>query len=199
MTLKMIKTSLVLMSKHILATFQFRNIESNITQPFRNLLEVVNGEGNKFYIGNENKHYKPIVRLPAGLTCSQCTLQWTYVCGNNWGTDPVTGESGMGVNPLQQEHFRACSDIAITGSEGPVNPGPEPTTPEPTTTTTPAPEPTTAPPAPQPTTTSNGPDEPGTECHAVGIWAGNSAMDSWCETNCNWVPKFCPPNYCSCE
>ncbi len=39
--------------------------------------------------------------------------QWTYTCGNNWGTCE-DGSSDVGCGP--QEMFRACSDIRITGS-----------------------------------------------------------------------------------
>ena len=64
---------------------------------YSNLLEVVNGDGNKFMIGVGNKNYckeayskisfktfldviycsisDPIIKLPNGLTCSQCILQ----------------------------------------------------------------------------------------------------------------------------
>lgn len=57
------------------------------------------------------KTYKLKLRLPKGLTCEQCILQWTYVAGNNWGTDD-DGTSCMGCGP--QEHFRACADISIS-------------------------------------------------------------------------------------
>ena len=71
---------------------------------FRHVLDVVNGDGKKYYVGNYNGFYKPVVKLPVGVTCSQCILQWDYTCGNSWGVDPVTGESGVGLGP--QEHFR---------------------------------------------------------------------------------------------
>jgi hypothetical protein len=85
----------------------------------------------------------PIIKLPDGLTCSQCILQvnkgdkslktkqnnlihpcfysiflfkWTYTAGNTWDCDPITGECCTGCNPLRQEHFRACSDIAISNN-----------------------------------------------------------------------------------
>ena len=37
-------------------------------------------------------------------------FQWTYIAGNNWGTDE-NGEECVGCGP--QEHFRACADISI--------------------------------------------------------------------------------------
>merc|ERR1711970_141135 len=70
----------------------------------------------KFYPGYENKNYLPVIKLPDGLTCSRCILQWTYITGNSWACDPDTGECCTGCNPLKQEHFRACSDIAISAN-----------------------------------------------------------------------------------
>ena len=63
------------------------------------------------------------VKLPDGLTCWQCILQWTYVAGNGWGHGPQMadyhtpecvdpnspGQMGCG----NQETFRGCADICI--------------------------------------------------------------------------------------
>lgn len=56
--------------------------------------------------------YKISLKLPNGLSCNHCVMQWTYVAGNNWGycTDGSGGKLGCG----PQEHFRTCSDIRIT-------------------------------------------------------------------------------------
>jgi len=56
------------------------------------------------------RYWNTTVKLPDGLTCSQCILQWTYTAGNSWGTFP-NGTSCVGCGP--QEHFRACADIKI--------------------------------------------------------------------------------------
>lgn len=53
--------------------------------------------------------------LPAGLTCSQCVLQWRYIAGNNWGMCP-NGTGAVGCGP--QEEFRSCADISITDTAG---------------------------------------------------------------------------------
>ena len=45
----------------------------------RNLLQVVNGQGTKYYIGSKNKNYYPIVKFPDGLSCDQCILQVIYM------------------------------------------------------------------------------------------------------------------------
>jgi len=49
------------------------------------------------------------VKLPPGLTCSQCVIQWKWHCGNNWGCD----KSGCGMGHGQQEEFYGCADVAI--------------------------------------------------------------------------------------
>lgn len=54
--------------------------------------------------------YKLTLRIPKGLRCKHCVLQWTYVAGNNWGVCK-NGTTGVGCG--NQEHFRACSDIRI--------------------------------------------------------------------------------------
>jgi hypothetical protein len=54
--------------------------------------------------------YKVLLRLPSGLKCNKCVLQWTYTAGNNWGwCGDGTGKLGCG----PQETFRTCSDIQI--------------------------------------------------------------------------------------
>merc|ERR1712042_224148 len=49
------------------------------------------------------------VKLPPGLRCSQCVIQWKWHCGNNWGCD----KSGCGMGHGQQEEFYGCADVAI--------------------------------------------------------------------------------------
>ena len=61
------------------------------------------------------------LKLPDGITCWQCILQWTYVTGNSWGAGPqmadmwtddcltTSGKKGCG----DQETFRGCADICI--------------------------------------------------------------------------------------
>ena len=39
--------------------------------------------------------YDVDVKLPAGVTCDRCVLQWRYHGGNNWGCD-APGDCGMG-------------------------------------------------------------------------------------------------------
>ena len=64
----------------------------------------------KFFIRQGTGTHRLRLRLPAGLSCAQCVLQWRYVAGNNWGLCP-DGSGQVGCGP--QEEFRACSDISI--------------------------------------------------------------------------------------
>ena len=36
------------------------------------------------------------------------------------------------------------------------------------------------------------------KCEAVGVYRGVPGMNKWCDTNCNHVPKNCPPTHCKC-
>ena len=55
------------------------------------------------------------VKLPAGVTCSQCVIQWTYYTGNMWGIcDDGTEAVGCG----KAETFRNCADISIYSNTG---------------------------------------------------------------------------------
>ena len=57
-------------------------------------------------------------RLPPGLTCDLCVLQWRYVAGNSWGKCS-NGTEAVGCGP--QEEFRACADLRLTGGATPLN------------------------------------------------------------------------------
>ena len=54
----------------------------------------------RFRISQEDKKPKIMqyqVRLPAGLTCERCVMQWTWTTGNTWGYCPDgTGQVGCG-------------------------------------------------------------------------------------------------------
>jgi len=63
------------------------------------------------------------VQLPSDVACRHCVFQWKYTTGNNWGTDPVTGQSGSGMG-VENETFMGCSDISIVGNGGVVDPPP---------------------------------------------------------------------------
>ena len=109
------------------------------------------------------------IKLPDGLECWQCIIQWTYVAGNNWGFGPQmadfateacmdTSIGAKGCGP--QETFRGCADVCI-GPRCPTEvcsyaaPFPVlPTTTETPTTVTPIITPTVTPTTTSTTTTS---------------------------------------------
>ena len=134
------------------------------------------------------------LKLPKGLTCDHCVMQWWWRVGNNWGCDGP-GNCGMGKGP--QEHFVNCADIRITKSDGSVPPPPPtqapPPTQEPPPPTQRPPKPTTQKPTEPPPT--NAPNPGG--CKATGHHAGNPTMDNWCIRNC--AAGYCPPSHCICS
>ncbi|XP_047999474.1 uncharacterized protein LOC125236639 [Leguminivora glycinivorella] len=76
----------------------------------KNVLNIDGRDGTKYYPRDGNKVYEMKYRLPEGLECAHCVLQWRYIAGNNWGTCE-NGTGAVGCGP--QEEFRACADIAI--------------------------------------------------------------------------------------
>lgn len=74
------------------------------------VLKLDGKEGTKFYPKEGNKIYEMKYKLPEGLECSHCVMQWRYIAGNNWGACG-NGTEAVGCGP--QEEFRACADIAI--------------------------------------------------------------------------------------
>ena len=124
----------------------------------------------------------------------------SFLPGNNWGVDAVSGLSGLGYGP--QEQFYGCADVAILGDGAPAT--------IPTTTTTSASMITTTSSPPTgdrstPSSTSQLPvisstgDPPVTakpKCFAVNEFAGDKSMDNWCEIHCK--KDFCPETHCRC-
>ncbi|XP_064644373.1 uncharacterized protein LOC135498129 [Lineus longissimus] len=99
--------------------FEFKLCANNdVTKPAteaclnQTLLYLPEHGSTRWSIGSAVKVYKVKAQLPAGMTCSQCVLQWKYNAGNSWGTDPDTGRSGIGLG--NQEQFLACADISIS-------------------------------------------------------------------------------------
>jgi hypothetical protein len=59
--------------------------------------------------GWDRPSYSFKLKLPDGLTCERCVLQWDWTCANRYGTSD--GKTGMGYGP--QETFRGCADVRI--------------------------------------------------------------------------------------
>lgn len=77
----------------------------------KNILKDRNGNTKLYVVKGQTGLMKFKLNLPRGFTCNHCVFQWKYNAGNSWGTDPITGVSGIGEG--QQEQFYGCSDIAI--------------------------------------------------------------------------------------
>ncbi|XP_066920226.1 uncharacterized protein [Clytia hemisphaerica] len=74
------------------------------------LLPLVSG-GTRFKVPDNIRgaRYNIKLRLPSGLRCRRCVLQWWYKGGNNWGCE--NGKCGMGKGV--QEHFVNCADVSV--------------------------------------------------------------------------------------
>lgn len=47
----------------------------------KNVLQRADGQGSKVIADHGDGWYKAKFRLPAGVTCDHCTLQWNYRAG----------------------------------------------------------------------------------------------------------------------
>merc|ERR1712242_245617 len=91
---------------------------SSTTTAPANVINDIAGEKYRFRIPGVDKKpqlFKYDVRLPRGVTCDRCVLQWTYVTGNTWGYCE-DGTADVGCGP--QEWFRNCADIEIQTMKG---------------------------------------------------------------------------------
>ena len=131
---------------------------------------------------NKNEVFAIKMKLPKGLTCDHCVIQWWWRVANSWGCD---GPNDCGMGKGEQETFVNCADIRIINSDGSV----------PTDFPTDAPPPTTRAPTQPPTPPPTNAPQPG-GCVAIGAHAGSASMDNWCKTNC--AVGYCPSNMCSC-
>jgi len=77
----------------------------------QNLLQRADGAGSKLAVDHGTGWYRTQLRLPAGVTCDKCVIQWNYRAGNNWG-QCEDGSYATGCGP--QETFRGCSDVKIS-------------------------------------------------------------------------------------
>ena len=153
------------------------------------LLELASG-GTKWPLPNGKKEFSLDLKLPQGLVCDHCVMQWWWKDGNSWGCD-AGGNCGVGVG--LQEVFVNCADIRILPKDGTLPPTDAPPTQPPPTAPPPTQPPVPQTPAPptQPPVTS-----PPGGCQATGSWTGNAAMDQWCASNC--AAGYCPASMCVC-
>ena len=137
------------------------------------MLEMENGDAEwKLLSSHGNAVFTITLKLPMGLTCEHCVLQWWWTTGNNHVNN-------------RPETFVNCADIEIRSRHGPrptINPKPRPTK-----------RPTKSPPRPKPSTKPPRPG--GNECKSHGVMT-SPAMDGWCRQNC--ARGHCPDYYCIC-
>ncbi|XP_046369958.1 uncharacterized protein LOC124144546 [Haliotis rufescens] len=99
--------------------FEFRLCPNN--NPFKNvthacldkyILPLAKTGETKYMIESKdsNQNIEVNLKLPEGVRCSACVLQWKYNAGNSWGTDSV-GNGCIGCG--NQEQFYGCADVAI--------------------------------------------------------------------------------------
>jgi len=73
-------------------------------------LQLAAGGGTKLKVTTWRKgEWTTKVKLPAGLKCSHCVMQWKYNAGNSWGCGG--GRCCTGCGP--QEQFYGCADVKI--------------------------------------------------------------------------------------
>merc|ERR1719422_879887 len=175
----------------------------------------------RFYLPPQSRGrtHKFRYRIPAGLNCAECTLQWRWWTANScvpaddygcywdqmraagWSTSGFYGYfSGLPCgNPRQAmcnnkgEQFVNCADIRVQGSGAPT-PTPPPTPPTP-----PVPTPTQAPTPPIPTPAPT-PPPAGRVCEHekncdVSPFCNHAGYDSWC--NIQGQNGNCPAPHCS--
>jgi len=121
-------------------------------------------------------------KLPQGLHCSRCVLQWTWTSANSWGICE-NGTQGLGCGP--QETFRNCADIRIV-----TNADLLPATDNPRAIIIRDPK---------------AKNEMrvlvvrSQVCIATHAWKSyGSSINTWCQQNCLAYPPNCPADICMC-
>lgn len=121
------------------------------------------------------------VKLPEGLVCSRCVLQWTWRSANSWG-QCKNGTAGLGCGP--QETFRNCADVRIVRSAAYL------------------------PPTDNPRAimirdlNSKTGQKPlvvrSQVCISTPEYKKYHKMSNWCQENCLAYPPNCPSTICTC-
>eukprot|EP00121_Abeoforma_whisleri_P010829 Awhi_evm1s9984 len=110
----------IVVTAHHKGYFQFRLCDlpegsskrTRVTQRCldRNVLKLADGSGTKWRLPastGSTVTYKMAYKLPGGVTCSRCVLQWYWETGNSPGAYP--------------EEFWNCADIRIKGKNGSID------------------------------------------------------------------------------
>ncbi|XP_011429462.3 uncharacterized protein [Magallana gigas] len=169
--------------------FEFRlcpnnNVHKPATQACLNQYVLHQPSGSvRFLEQGRPQTYAIKLKLPKGLTCTQCVLQWKYNAGNSYGMSN-DGRNCKGCG--KQEQFYGCADVAISPADsGPKGNG--------------SPRPNLA----QEQIVESRPqliptfvNGDGATCRGVQAFRLiNSFADSWCQSNCR--QGYCPMIYCT--
>ena len=166
------------------------------------MLELENGN-QEWTLGDTGTgDYTITLKLPTGLSCDHCVLQWWWTTGNNWmGNEPETFVNCADIKILPTINPQTSTTGQISTTKPSAGTCPPCNCPAPVVcpTTTPCSS-IPAPPAtgqpPPPATTSTSPattSAPPSGCIAVSP----TATDEWCIANC--AAGYCPASHCSCD
>merc|ERR1711962_173814 len=175
-----------------------------------NPLEIVNTPGQsgyRFIIPEDTKKveiFRWKVKLPDGITCSNCVIHWKYFAGNTWDYCA----DGMGsVGCGNQETFINCADVTINTNTGGFPTYPDNNVDNPwllyMTRDTQIP----GHPMPQVPNDLEQPARPGgliplvvrsQLCIPTDNYRNATGMEDWCRINCLQYPPNCHPEFCRC-
>jgi len=169
------------------------------------IAETPGQSGIRFVIPEDSKKveiFRWKVKLPDGVTCSNCVLHWKYFAGNTWDLcEDGKGSVGCG----NQETFINCADITInTGTGGfpsyPINNVDNPWLLY-------MQRDNAIIPGHPPMVDVEQPSRPGgliplvvrsQLCIPIGEYKNMTGMDDWCRQNCLKYPPNCHPEACRC-
>ncbi|KAL4216302.1 hypothetical protein ACF0H5_024028 [Mactra antiquata] len=77
-------------------------------------LWIDESHGTRYYIGSRGGIYDIHIRLPSGVICKKCVLQWKYKTGYRYNGDDNCKCLGCG----KQEQYVNCADIEIAPMDG---------------------------------------------------------------------------------
>jgi hypothetical protein len=169
------------------------------------MLELENGNQEWTLPDTGAGDYTITLKLPTGLSCEHCVLQWWWTTGNNWkGNEPETFVNCADIKILPTTNLQTGTAGQISTTQSSTGTCPPCNCPAPVVcpTNTPCPSqpappatnrPVTNPPAtfqPAPPATTSAPSS---GCIAVSP----TATDEWCTANC--AAGYCPSSHCFCN
>ena len=165
------------------------NLKLNELSKSRYPLYLEGKKTSRFVIPPGTKKQETIkyrVKLPDGVTCTRCVIQWWWPVANSWGVC-ANGTGAIGCGP--QETFQNCADVAIitnTAGFGPLGLAPTSTQDHPFAIRI----------------TDKGESQMlvvrNQVCKPIGPYEQLLRANGWCTGNCFKYPPTCPPEACFC-